>query len=126
MTLHLPDLYHWAPTDRRKSIVRHGLRPGSKPTVGSGITVGGLDEAGAGDARPMVCMSADAATAWRYSAGMRWMKHIPAWDLWQVRLDRSDEIFVLPFYGTAPNEIRCANRIPKSRLILLATKEVHT
>lgn len=120
MSLHLPALYHWSPTERRKQIIRRGLMPGARPTTSSVSTVGGGGESGAG--RPMVCLGPDAATAWAYSGGLPWLKDVPSWDLWQVHIDAGDEVHVLPFWGRGLMEIRVANRIPKSRLIYLGSR----
>jgi hypothetical protein len=121
MSLHLPALYHWSPGDRRKQIIRRGLIPGSRPTVSSDSTVGGADESG--DGRHMVCLSADAATAWTLSGGLPWLRDVPSWDLWQVHIDEGDEVHILPFWGRGVMEIRVANRIPKSRVLFLATRK---
>ncbi len=120
MSLHLPALYHWSPTDRRKQIIRRGLVPGSRPTVSTVSTVGGADESGSG--RHMVCLGPDPATAWSYSGGLPWLKGTLSWDLWQVHITDGDEVHVMPFWGRGLMEIRVANRIPKSRLIYLGTR----
>ncbi|WP_032376707.1 hypothetical protein [Rhodococcoides fascians] len=112
----LPDLFHWSPTSRRKGIIRSGLLPEAKNSDGG--EYGGIT-----DGRPMNCMSGDPATAWRYLPHTKeQIAEHASWDLWQVHLAESDEVHVLPVWGRHLHEIRVANRIPKSRLTLLATR----
>lgn len=70
----------------------------------------------------MICLSPDAATAWALSGGHRIATPHPEWDLWQVHIDKDDEVHVVPFWGRGLMEVRVANRIPKSRLIYLASR----
>lgn len=114
MSLHLPALYHWSPTVRRKQIIRRGLVPDARPTVGNG---------GIAEGRRMICLSGDPATAWSLSGGHPVARPHPEWDLWQVHIAEGDEVHILPFWGRGVMEIRVANPIPKSRLVYLASRE---
>lgn len=109
-TGHLPPLplFHWAPAERRKQIIRRGLRPSSRPTTNLEWRA------------PYVCFADSPSWAWGLSGAMNWA---PAgeWDLWQTSLD------VLPVPVTVvPNpdrwsgahEVRTPDRVPKSLLWL--------
>lgn len=117
----LPPLFHWSPADRRKQIIRYGLRPGCRPTIGTISTVGGSDESG--DGRHMLCLSSSPSAAWGLSGDMRWARDIAAWDLWQINLTDTDEVHILPSWGPVVTEVRVANRIPKSRIWWIARRE---
>lgn len=113
MSEQLGALYHWSPLDRRKRILRYGLLPLQKVTVTSG------DE----DFRqPYVCLSPTPSCAWSLSGGMCWTNHILEWDLWQVRLDPSDEVVIRPSWGTLIEEVQVRNRIPKFRIWHVGTR----
>lgn len=104
-------LYHWSPRDCRSRIVRRGLVPRQK----SSRCVADPDEVD--DFRqPLVCLSSDPKTAWSLS-GSVFGKPGQTWDLWQVKVDKTDDLRTLPTYGgNHIGEFRIANRIPKSRL----------
>jgi hypothetical protein len=119
--MQLPALYHWSPRDRRKQITRRGLAPGCRPTIGTISAVGGADDTG--DGRHMICLATDPVTAWALSGAMPWARDLAmTWDLWQARLERADEVHVLPNWGPRITEVRVANRIPKSRVTWLAER----
>lgn len=65
-------LYHWSPTDRRRQILRYGLRPNCRPTTNP---VEGWKA-------PYVCFSPSPSWAWALSG--RFHPEIESWDLWQV------------------------------------------
>lgn len=115
MTPILTPAYHWSPRARRKQIVRLGLVPGKRPTVGSISTVT--------DGKPMICLGTDPLWAWRLSAAMRYAPR-GEWDLWQVDLAREDAVYVMPHWGPHVVEVRVANRVPKSRVHWLAERSV--
>jgi hypothetical protein len=104
-------LYHWAPSARRKQIIRHGLLPGRRPTTSS--------EIGA----PCVCFADSPSWAWALSGGMRWT---PAgeWDLWQTHLDRLTEPLVLATEDRPSGlyEVRTEHRVYKRDLWLVGSR----
>jgi len=110
----LTSLYHWSPRDRRKQIRHHGLKPGSRPCIGTITTVT--------DGKPMICLGSTPMTAWSLSGKMR---YAPTgwWDLWEVTLRDNDEVYILPIYGARLKEVRVANRIPKLRVIWIGERE---
>lgn len=73
-------LFHWAPTKYRKSIIRHGLRPGRKPTTS---LMDPSDKLNADWTSPVVCFADTPRWAWELSGGMPWTQG-GAWDLWQT------------------------------------------
>lgn len=111
MSLVLPVFYHWSPTENRPRINRYGLRP-TCPTAGR------FD-----DTFKAVCLGTSPSHAWSLS-GAVFAERGQSWDLWQVTLDVDDEVHPLPFTGYRLEEVRVANRIPKSRVWYVATREV--
>lgn len=109
MSLVLPPLFHWSPTNRRPNITRRGLRP-TCPTAGR-----------SDDTFAAVCLGTTPSHAWSLS-GALFAERDETWDLWQVTLDQDDEVHPLPFYGHRLGEIRVANRIPKRRLWLVGQR----
>ena len=99
-------LYHWSPRDRKKQIIRHGLRPSQRVTTNSGEE---------GYRAAHVCLSPSPAVAWSLSGGTGWTG-IEQWDLWQVELGQMDMVDVQQSWGGNITEVRVRNRIPKSRL----------
>jgi hypothetical protein len=108
-------LFHWSPSDRRKQIIRNGLTPGAKPTIGSIPSVH--------DGHQVVCLATDPLVGWSLSGAMPWARKMGVdWDLWQVRLDDNDMTFVRAEFGGRIQEVRVGNRIPKSRVTYLGTR----
>lgn len=70
-----------------------------------------------------VCLGTSPSHAWSLSGGI-WADRESEWDLWQVSLDANDEVHPLPFFGNRLEEVRVANRIPKSRVWYVATRKV--
>lgn len=99
----LTPLYHWSPADRHESIRRHGLRPGSDPTVASGRL-------------PYVCLGADPLTAWSISGATGWCTEIEQWDLWLVHIAPTDDLYVRPMFGPKIEEIKVRGCIPPDRI----------
>lgn len=113
MSLTLPNLYHWSPKERRTAINRGGLKP-SCPTA----------DTRSNDAGPpvlMVCLGASPSQAWSLSGDVFGTEG-EDWDLWQVAISDEDEVHPLPNWGYRLNEIRVANRIPKSRIWRVGTR----
>lgn len=103
-------LYHWSPTDRRKSIVRNGLLPGSRSRTF--------------DWRPpYVCFSDSPSLAWALSAGVTGSEH-PSWDLWMVWASCLNGYEVLPFDDEPDRvkEYRVYHRIYKRDLWFVGTR----
>lgn len=98
----LPALFHWSPAERYEEILRNGLVPGSPPAVASGSL-------------PHVCLSPTPSRAWSLSGGTGWYEP-EAWDLWQVRLNQHDEVYVRPIFGDVVEEINVRNAITPDRV----------
>lgn len=110
----LGPLFHWSPRDRRASIDRLGLVPGRRNVAGP-IWHSADGDRSLGEYRAdYVCFSLDPVTAWAYSHGV-W-KSTGTFDLWQVWLEPTDEVHVLPMWGDRIVEVRVRNRVKKSRL----------
>lgn len=105
-------LYHWAPTCRRKQIIRHGLRPHMRPTTVS-----------EGWKAPVICFADQPAWAWALSGGM---SYTPAgeWDLWQTSMDLLTDPVILPGVDRASGiyEVRTEHRVYKRDLWLVASR----
>lgn len=106
-------LFHWSPRDRRKQILRYGLRPKMRAVTHQG------------DAhwRAMwICLADTPRWAWSLSGAQR---SAPAgeWDLWSTSMDRLTDPRVLPAdWANGIHEVRTAHRIFKRDLWLVATR----
>jgi len=125
----LGPLYHWSPRSRLGGIKRLGLMPGMRNAHGR--VLHGVDEDGEqirGDdgsvefRQDSVCFSPTPVRAWNYSHGA-W-KTTGTFDLWSVVLIPTDEVHILPQWGSTIVEIRVRNRIPKSRLVWVGERTV--
>jgi hypothetical protein len=105
-------LYHWAPTSRRKQIVRYGLRPYMRPTTSS-------DDYRA----PLICLGVTPSWAWALSGGMSWTPE-GEWDLWQTYMDCLTEPTILPSvqHTSGIHEVRTEHRIYKRDLWYVASR----
>lgn len=111
-------LFHWAPTERRRSILQAGLIPYARPVTHS---------AGEDDNRlsfPYICLGPNPSMAWSYSAASRegLEDEYEGWDLWQVRLAESVDVYVLPFWGSHVQEIRARSAIGADCVWYVATR----
>lgn len=107
--------FHWSPLDRRKAILRHGLRPGMRSVAPI------RDIAGEWRA-PYISLGTSPGWAWNLSGRLR--PEVPAWDLWQVWQDDLTPGFeVLVANAVGGNaEIRVRERIRKRHLWYVATR----
>jgi hypothetical protein len=123
VSLVLPVLYHWSRTENRARINRHGLRP-TCPTgtvfSPTGHVLDPDDEAASFNA---VCLGTSPSHAWSLSGDITG-GHGDSFDLWQVVLEDDDEVHPMPFHGYRLEEIRVANRIPKSQIWYVGTRVV--
>lgn len=106
-------LYHWSPVERRKSILRHGLKPGCISRDREWRP-------------PYVCFCRFPGAAWRLSATHS--DQPGAWDLWCVWSDAAGKYSTLntsrnPKVAWWRTEYRCFHRIPKSKVWHVGTKE---
>lgn len=123
----LPVMYHWAPESRRRNINKRGLLPRTPSALlayDSGLARGA---SAIGDVEwatfRTVCLGTSPSHAWSLS-GAVFAEPGEAWDLWQVVLGEDDEVHPRPFHGCRLDEVRVANRIPKSRLWLVGSRTV--
>ena len=113
-------LYHWSPTDRRKSILHDGLCPGKRGNINGNELV---DENYRADC---VCFTQSPSSSWALSpaiVGQR-TKNACSWDLWMVWSTSADfkkEPKVND--GWQMREYRSMERIPKSKIWLVGTRE---
>lgn len=121
MSLVLPVLYHWAPTERRAGITRRGLIP--RTPTGANFHPDGSLMDDPTDSFLAVCLGTSPSHAWSLSGGIT-AGHGDSWDLWQVVLDDDDQVHPLPFHGFRLDEIRVANQIPKRQVWYVATRVV--
>lgn len=108
---HIP-LFHWAPTTRRKQIIRYGLRPRMRATT-SGY-----------HGSPVICLADSPSWAWALSGGMRYTPS-GSWDLWQTSMDRLEDPKVLATTDRRSGiyEVRTLSRVFKSDVWYVATRE---
>lgn len=96
-------LYHWSPRDRRKQIIRYGLRP--KMISSSSIEW----------KPPYICLAETPSWAWALSGANR--KEILEWDLWETSLKRLGKYKILKSYDHHRfHEVRSFERIYKRDL----------
>lgn len=109
-------LFHWAPTSRRKQIIRYGLRTGMRPSTSSGD--GGKWRANC------ICFGDSPSWAWAISGEMSWTPE-GEWDLWQTTLDLLKDPIVLPGVDRASgiHEIRTEHRVPKRHLWYVGSRQ---
>jgi len=105
--------YHWAPTSRRKGIIRYGLRPGM-------WSVDRLWKP------PFVCLSDDPWLAWELSGRVH--PEIKEWDLWAVfptGFDMAERIYERFRDGSGHyiKEYRVYKRIYKRDIWYVATRQ---
>lgn len=91
-------LYHWAPTERRKQIIRFGLRPGSVSSCRQWKP-------------PYICLANSPHLAWDLIG--RYRPTIREWDLWWTTSDAAAPMEMLPFDDGTPKEYRVYHRIFK-------------
>ena len=106
-------MYHWSPRDRKKQIIRYGLRPHMRPS-----TTVGDDPSLKGYKPPYICFADSPSWAWALSG---WQRRFPVgseWDLWMTYLSDIKEpvIHATPDRPTGLYEVRTCHRIYKSRL----------
>jgi hypothetical protein len=111
-------LYHWSPRERRRNIENRGLLPGRRNVLFDEET----DPAYRAFRQPAVCLAPTPSSAWGVS-GMAFGRKGGTWDLWQVSLDPADEVEVRRIDGRRIMEVRVHNRIPKSRVWWVASRE---
>lgn len=114
MTVPLPVLYHWSPSERRELIREEGLRP----------------YRAARDREeklrpPYVCLDTSPSSGWNLSGALEDEEpEIEIWDLWQVRLSDDDKIRIRADLGACIREIKVYTPIPPDRVWFVGTREV--
>lgn len=101
-------LYHWAPANRRKQIIRYGLRPSMRSTTSS---MDGYHKV------PYICFADSPSWAWALSGDMlNALKD--KWDLWMTWLDRIKEpiVHATPDRPSGLYEVRTEFRVYKRNL----------
>jgi len=130
MSTRLGPLYHWSPRDRLNSIKRYGLLPGKRNIRGpvwhgneTNPNIDNNEDIGEGEfLQRGICFAPDPATAWDLSHRIF---DVPGtYDLWQVVLEESDEVHILPQWGARIWEVRVFNRIYKRRLIWVGERTI--
>ena len=121
MSTRIGPLYHWSPRDRLASVKRSGLLPGKRNAHGP--VFHDPDDPELGEfLQQAVCLAPSPAGAWSYSHGT-W-RTTGTFDLWQVELEPTDAVHILPNWGGESVEVRVANRIHKARLKWVAERTV--
>lgn len=103
-------LYHWSPSDRRESILKEGLQILTTPTFST-------------QKYPYVCLGTSPSAAWGLSGGYDPTCEILDWDLYQVTLEETDEVHILPLFGYKVQEVRVRNPIPPQRVWYVGSRE---
>lgn len=115
-------LFHWSPTERRKQIIRYGLRPYCRPAVVVDPDDPYCKELKAWRA-PYVAFATSPSLAWGLSGVMR--PDIPSWDLWQTSTDRVSGYERLGLHDgkrSVGAEVRVYERIFKRDVWYVATR----
>ena len=100
-------LYHWAPTERRKQIIRYGLRPGSRSSCGEWKP-------------PYICFADGPKQAWNLIG--RFRPYIAEWDLWWTHSGAVGGYEIVPDDSGEPREYRVYQRVFKRDLWLVGTR----
>jgi hypothetical protein len=117
-------LFHWSPTRRRKQIIRHGLRPGQRPTVSS---IDPADDLNADWRAPVVCYADSPSWAWGLSGDMPWTEG-GSWDLWQTYVSCLEDPIVMPDHPGPKQrpsgiyEVRTTHTVRKRDLWLVGSR----
>lgn len=82
-----------------------------------------IEEAEEWKERKAVCLGTSPATAWALSGWHNCFEG-DIWDCWEVTLSKDDEVHFLPEQGGILDEVRVMNRIPKSRVWYIGTRQV--
>lgn len=108
----LGTLYHWSPSDRRKSIETMGLVPGSPATVASGEL-------------PYVCVGPTPGRSWTISGDMDWVTDVDSWDLWEIVIpdDAKLHVLVRATFGPHIEEIKLYTTLPPHWLWYVGTRQ---
>lgn len=101
--------FHWAPTERRRSIVRSGLLPNSHSTDRLWRP-------------PYICLADSPRLAWELSGKMHRGKEHKEWDLWEVWTHEQAGYEQLYFDSGALKEIRVYERIYKRNVWLVGSR----
>lgn len=112
-------MFHWSPTERRKQIIRYGLRPGSRPAVVVDPNDEFYKEMKAFRA-PYVAFATSPSLAWVLSGRLR--SDIESWDLWQTWAGSVSGFERLSFDGGVQAEFRVYERIYKRDVWYVATR----
>jgi hypothetical protein len=111
VTIPLGVLYHWAPTDRRVDILRDGLKVYSDANSADGHCF------------PYICLGTTPSAAWGYSGDMPWAEEVEEWDLYQVNLIDTDDVFIRSDLGPYVIEVRVNNSVHAERIWLVGTRQ---
>lgn len=101
-------LYHWSPAERRKQIVKYGLRPGS-------VSSDRLWRP------PYVCFADSPYRAWLLIG--RYRPEIRDWDLWHTSSGDLDGYEVIPSDDGEPREYRVYHRVFKRHLWMVGSRQ---
>lgn len=108
MILH--PLFHWAPSSRRSSIVADGLRTLAEPSCSS-------------QPYPYVCCCPSPSMAWALSAATC-PQAATDWDCWQIVLNPSDHVEVLPIWGNRIEEVRIHGHVGPDQLWRVGSRPI--
>lgn len=128
MSLGLPPLYHWSRAAARPAITKRGLKPTCETAVWvrpyrPGVVVGHHRADLPEDTILTVCLGTSPLTAWALSGALSGERG-EEWDLWEVEISADDEVHYRPHIGTLLDEVRVANRIPKSRVWRVGSRTI--
>lgn len=118
MTMFIPMLYHWTPTERRRDIQQNGLKVYSKPVVHSDKTL----------RSPYICLGFTPSGAWGLSGDFyndmlrNVADPVETWDLWQVTIPDMAEVRIRSEFGPTVQEVKVYTSIPASEMWYVATR----
>ena len=114
----LPPLYHWSPQEHRAKILQHGLQIMREDQKAK-------EDGFHGVRWPWVCLGSTPLQAWdllpwfgEELAGMEF-------DLYEVKLQETDDVHIRCDFGPVVREVRVHNSIPADRVFWVARRNEH-
>jgi len=113
MSLRIKSLYHWSPSENRKSILQDGLKIVS-PSLNKPDGYFSY-----------ICLGTTPSSAWGLIPVDPVEYEKDSWDLWQVSLSDSDHIDIRGDHVPYVREIRVNNSIPADRVWWVGKRKIN-
>ncbi len=112
MNLQIKTVYHWSPSENRKSIMQDGLQIASP----SSHEPNGYFS--------YICLSTTSSGAWNLLPVDPVEYGKDKWDLWEVKLSETDHVNIRGDHVPNINELRVNNTIPPDRVWWVAERNI--